>query len=247
MQQVHLTSFASLAPLALQAITTAYSSVRGLGVSNEGGMPGSLALTDMPRVLREVQTFMGGKPFELHDVGAADGIMVLASLASGASYAYGIELQGPTPRRGEESPPGLQLVFEQCKASLEQGGHIPQGVAGVQYGVDVGKVDASLGLPRAPGAPPSLPRAVFAFCDGFPPSDRAHLFKVVGKDPSVKLFICSPGRAAGDEFKTAFAIQQALNQACPEPDVFVHVKDVRVKVFGSGEHKKLLFFYRITS
>jgi hypothetical protein len=237
-----------LAPLALQAVTTAYNNFRGLGVSGGEGMPGSLALPDMPKVLSEVRTLMGGKPYEFHDVGAADGIMVLSSLASGASYAYGIELQGPIQRR-EVRLPGQQHVFEQCKAFLERSGHIPKGVAGVEYGIDVGKVDVSTGLPRAPGAPPSLPRAVFAFCDGFAPSDRQHMFEVVAKDPSVKLFICCPGRATGEEFKAAFPIQQALNKACPEPGVFLHVKDVKVRIYGSSakEVKKLFFFYRITS
>jgi hypothetical protein len=73
---------------------------------------------------------------------------------------------------------------------------------------------APAGSPVTAGTVPLLPRVsrlplvVYCFSDGIPPVDREHLFKLVALDPSVKVFMCCPGKGYGDPFTTPESIMQ---------------------------------------
>ncbi|GAX86253.1 hypothetical protein CEUSTIGMA_g13665.t1 [Chlamydomonas eustigma] len=151
-----------------------------------GGMSGSLTAGSLKTVLTIVRDFVKSS-YEMIDIGAGSGIVLLCSLAFGASLATGVEVKDD----------GLQHVLDACLPLLRSYSVSPNSVY-VQFGRDVASCTT---LPTLQGHESSsglhLPRVVFSFCDGFNIVDREHCFRLVCQDASIKMFVCSPGKGYG--------------------------------------------------
>lgn len=115
---------------------------------------------------------------------------------------------------------------------------------GVYYGTDVVSCKCLPTLRALPDA--ILPKCVVAFSDGFSQDDRAHVFFLVGSDPSVLVFMCMLGKGPGDSYGHAGAILVDLNKASGKVGAphFQHAKQFRVLMYGSNASKHLQVYKR---
>lgn len=169
--------------------------------------------------------------YEFIDIGAGDGVMVFLALCSGAILSIGIEFKGE-----QES------CFLGYMPILEKHGGSYQSVCGM-YGRDATSF-SSLPSLQHDDQEYFIPRVVYCFCDGWHQLDRKHVFsELAGKDPLVKLVLCSPGKAGGDWFSNAASIARALNESnigCK----FVYHSVIKVHMVGSGSQKQVFVFNR---
>ena len=198
-------------------------------------MSGTANRGSLGRILHVIRTCMGGKPYELVDVGAGSGIVLAAAFCYGAKLAKGIELKKS----------GQADVFLQFQRILEKY-DVDSRRADVQYGVDVIKCKKLPSLQPEFGPGYVMQKAVYFFCDGFHPGDRAHLFSLVGKDALVRVLVSSCGKAARDRYSKPCKILRDLNEAGRAADLpmFSYYYRFRIKMFGSGAQKTLHVFVR---
>lgn len=196
-----------------------------------GGMSGSANEGSMKIILSAIATVMGSG-YEIVDIGAGSGIVLACAFAFGALWAVGMELKKD----------GQAHVWDLLVDELAQHG-ILRGQASVEYGVNLRSLDH---LPTLQGPGGQVHKAVFAFCDGWDQEDRAHMFRIVGKDANVKMFIASPGKVSGDWYLKHEEMLKDLNLSasqhrCAE---FRHQEAITVVMFVSGDEKTLHIFTR---
>ncbi|GAX86186.1 hypothetical protein CEUSTIGMA_g13599.t1 [Chlamydomonas eustigma] len=151
-----------------------------------GGMSGSLTAGSLKSVLTIVRNSVMSD-YEMVDIGAGCGVVLLCSFAYGATLATGIEVKDD----------GLQHVLQACKPVLEAFS-VPSCNICVHFGTDVSQCESLPTLQQGQSYQgPALPKVVFSFCDGFNVVDRQHCFRLVGLDANVKMFVCSPGKGSG--------------------------------------------------
>lgn len=190
-----------------------------------GGMAGTANVGSLQTILGTIRRYQAGRDFEVFDAGLGSGVVAVAAMAYGASFASGIE----------------------CKD--EGGADVMEGGVRIleRHGVHRSKVQGMFDAPVSRFEGASLPfigkvsRAVYAFCDGWKPNDRVILFWLVGADALVTLFICSPGKAENDPFRRPEQILAALNTAAAAPR-WAFVEQLAVRMFGSQAGKQLFVF-----
>ncbi len=100
-------------------------------------------------------------------------------------------------------------------------------------------------LPSLQSKGSMLPIGVYAFCDGFPPKDREHLFQLVAANCKVKAFMCSPSKAGGDPYTTSASILDALNKAALRASQRPFEEHGRLVVaLQQSSVQKTVFFFR---
>ena len=200
-----------------------------------GGMDGSASSYGKRIIFRNILSILRDKlgvdgNFEFIDIGAGDGIMVCLAMFYGAASAVGVELQD-----------AKKYVFDQYQESLKR-------VFGVDVCDHVSVVFgcSSSNLEHLPTLclDQVIPRIALCFCDGFNEGDRRHVFQnLIGLNPSILIFLCSPGKARGDCFFNHNLILEALNFHRTHEHKFQYHGVFTVKMAGSGRQKSLLMFY----
>ncbi|GAX85867.1 hypothetical protein CEUSTIGMA_g13283.t1 [Chlamydomonas eustigma] len=147
-----------------------------------GGMSGSSLKSVLTIVRNSVMS-----DYEMVDIGAGCGVVLLCSFAYGATLATGIEVKDD----------GLQHVLQACKPVLEAFS-VPSCNICVHFGTDVSQCESLPTLQQGQSYQgPALPKVVFSFYYGFNVVDRQHCFRLVGLDANVKMFVCSPVKGSG--------------------------------------------------
>jgi hypothetical protein len=195
-----------------------------------GGMSGTASRGGLRRILAEIASHVEGY-HEFVDIGAGDGVVLAAALAFMAMFAFGIEIKDE----------GQACVWKGAQSKVL----VPWGIEERRCGLTFGKsITQCSKLPSLQGSA-GLPVCVFAFCDGFVPKDRAHMFHLVGANGQVQVFMCSLGMAGGDPFSTAKAVLTALNASSRALPKFRHIKQpIKIQMFASPSKKWLHTFVR---
>lgn len=206
----------------------------GDGISGTARRAGKmLALQTMWREMQQ--------PYEFIDAGAFDGVMVLCSLAFGAKLAYGFEHQN-------SSALSEQFIKHQTKLQAEQG--LASSRSRLDMGWSVGKFKSMPSLQMKGETP--LPKGVYAFCQGWNPTDRAHLLRLVGEDPLVQVFVCCKCPDLVADYRSG---RSPVNFSCYDHvlhdlndftskvrlPAFRHVETITIAMSGSRGHQKHLF------
>lgn len=195
-------------------------------------MDGSMTLHFLLQMYSVVSMLMGEffDGCEVVDIGAGSGIVLAIGLILGAHSGCGVELRDQ------------HMVCNALKSILLQLGVLTEEFNKllVHYNCNVANCRNIPSVVRH-----RAPKFALAFCDGFSPKDKAILFKLVREDPKIIVFVCSPGKSAmkyGGKFNNAASILAQLNM---KYNVFEHVANQQVSMFGSGSKKTLHFFRRI--
>ena len=171
-----------------------------------------------------------GEEWEMVDLGAGSGVVVAMSLTYGASLAVGVELKND----------GQDHVFSAAMKQLEAFG-VEASRASIKYNTNIASCTV---LPTLQTQTRSMPKAVFAFCDGFSEDDRGHIFYLVGRDARVRVFMCSCGKGKGDQFSTPGSVLDALNAAAGTHSFASQSEVLKVKMAHSAYSKTLHVFVR---
>ena len=191
-------------------------------------MSGSFSRGSLANVLDKLSHYAGGDGFQMIDIGAGSGIVVASSFAHGASSAVGIELK-------DEGQADVWSVF---KGNLSKF-CVPTQNAQVSYGLNVARC---VKLPEVNSVHER--KAVLSFCDGWKEADREKVFKLVGGDSFVRVFMCSCGKGAGDKYASPASVLGELNQSAARSGrpAFIYIGCVVVKMFVSNAQKTLHIF-----
>jgi hypothetical protein len=155
--------------------------------------------------------------------------MLGLSFCHGASRVAGVELKNE----------GQADIFAVALTILHGYG-IDASCANAKWGVNVLLECAQLPTAQVEGE--HFPKVVYFFSDGWNPTDRKQVYKLVGEDPLVSIFICSLGRGGGDPYRYPDQVLEALN--CNGWGHFVASSAMQVPMLASKEKKDLIFFKR---
>ncbi len=216
-----------------------YRATSHLGSVSGSGMPGSMTPSGRVAALYRLWQ-MVGRPYEFVDIGSHSGVMLLLARGIGAALAVGLEYNDGS---------ALGHVFEAFQKKGEKYSVAASTVAN-NFDTAVGPrrdgQEMLKSLPSIQSVGSKLPIAVYAFCDGFPPQDRKHMFQLVASNHKVKAVMCSPGKARGDPYNSAERILTALNKEAKAARLprFERDGEQVVSMQGSGAKKTVIFYRR---